>query len=152
MLNIYLDADACPVKEEAYRVARRYELKVFVVSNAAMRVPIGDWLEAVVLPDGFSAVDDWVAEHAGPGDIVVTADIPLAERCLKKGAAVLGPKGHAFTENDIGNALATRALMDELRQAGAITGGPAPMTRQDRSRFLSRLDELIHAARRSQSG
>ena len=152
MLNIYLDADACPVKEEAYRVARRHGLKVFVVSNAAMRVPVGDWLEAVVLPNGYSAVDDWVAEHAGPGDIVVMADIPLAERRLKTGAGVLGPKGHAFTEDSIGAALATRTLMDELRQAGEITGGPAPMAKQDRSRFLSRLDEMIHAARRSRSG
>jgi len=148
VLDIYIDADACPVKEETYRVAKRYGLKVFVVSNSAMRVPPGDWLRAVVLPDGFSAVDDWVAEHAGAGDIVVTADIPLADRCLKKGARVLGPKGHAFTEDSIGAALATRALMEELRQSGEVTGGPAAMTKPDRSRFLSRLDEMIHAARR----
>lgn len=152
MLHIYIDADACPVKEETYRVARRYGLKVFVVSNAGMRVPAGDWLEAVVLPAGFSAVDEWIAEHAGAGDIVITADIPLADRCLKNRSRVLGPKGHPFTEDSIGGALATRALMEELRQTGEVTGGPAPMTKQDRSRFLSRLDEMIHAARRSQPG
>ncbi len=149
MLDIYIDADACPVKDEVYRVAQRYGLKVFVVSNNGMRVPGGDWLEAVVLPAGFSTVDDWIAERAGAGDIVITADIPLAERCLQKGARVLGPKGHVFTEDSIGEALATRALMEELRQMGAATGGPAPMAKQDRSRFLSRLDETIQAVRRA---
>jgi uncharacterized protein YaiI (UPF0178 family) len=148
LLNIYIDADACPVKEETYRVARRYQLKVFVVSNAGMHVPAGDWLQAVVLPGGFSAVDDWIAENAGEGDIVVTADMPLAERCLKKGARVLGPKGQHFDEDSIGSALATRALMEELRQMGLASGGPSPMTPKDRSRFLSRLDETVHAIRR----
>ena len=149
MLNIYIDADACPVKDEVYRVALRYGLRVYIVSNSPMRVPTADWAEAVVLTEGFSAVDDWIAEHVGAGDIVITADIPLAERCLNKGARVLGPKGHAFTEDSIGEALASRALMEELRQMGTVTGGPAPMTKADRSRFLSKLDDTINAVRRS---
>ena len=148
MLDIYIDADACPVKEETYRVARRYGLRVLVVSNSPMRVPDADWLEAVVLPKGFGQVDDWIADHTHQGDIVITADIPLADRCLQQGAEVLGPKGHAFTEDSIGAALATRALQENLRQMGNITGGPAAMTKQDRSRFLSRLDETINTIRR----
>lgn len=150
LLDIYIDADACAVKEEIYRVALRYQLRVFVVANTVLRVPAGDWVQAVLPPEGFGSVDDWIAEHAGAGDIVVTADIPLAERGLQKGAHVLGPKGHAFTEDSIGEAMATRALMDELRQMGTVTGGPSPMTKQDRSRFLSRLDETIHAIRKQQ--
>jgi uncharacterized protein YaiI (UPF0178 family) len=149
MLDIYIDADACPVKEETYRVAKRYDLRVLVVSNAGMRVPTAEWVEAVVLPGAGSTVDDWIAEHVDTGDIVVTADIPLAERCLRRGACVIGPKGHAFTEDSIGEALGMRSLMEELRQTGAVTGGPGPMTKQDRSRFLSRLDETINAIRRT---
>jgi uncharacterized protein YaiI (UPF0178 family) len=149
LLDIYIDADACAVKEEIYRVALRYDLHVFVVANSVLRVPAGDWVQAVLPPEGFGSVDDWIAEHAETGDIVVTADIPLAERCLRKGARVIGPKGHAFTEDSIGEAMATRALMDELRQMGTVTGGPSPMARQDRSRFLSRLDETINAIRRA---
>jgi uncharacterized protein YaiI (UPF0178 family) len=148
LLDIYIDADACPVKEETYRVARRYGLKVFVVSNAPMRVPGADWLEAVVLPGEFGAVDDWIADRAKDGDIVITADIPLADRCLRSGAHVLGPKGYPFTEDSIGEALATRALTEELRQMGAVAGGPSALTKADRSRFLSRLDETVHAVRR----
>src|SRR6202162_3969633 len=102
MLTIYIDADACPVKDEAYRVARRYGMRVVLVANASLRVPADSLIELVVRP-GFGAADDWIAEHAGPGDIVVTADIPLAARCLAKEARVLGPKGHPFTENDIGS-------------------------------------------------
>ena len=126
MLTIYIDADACPVKDEVYRVARRYGLKVFVVSNAGMRVPTGDWLEAVVVPGVGSGVDDWIAEKVATGDIVITSDIPLAGRCLEKGSYVINPKGQTLTDDSIGNALATRALLEELRQSGAITGGPAP--------------------------
>ena len=148
MLTIYIDADACPVKDEVYRVARRYAMPVKVVANAPLRVPAGDLVELVVCP-GFGAADDWIAEQAGPGDIVITADIPLAARCLEKGARVLGPKGHPFTGNDISSALAMRELMDELRQGGAVTGGPAPMTAKDRSRFLSKLDETVNALRRT---
>jgi uncharacterized protein YaiI (UPF0178 family) len=126
MLTVYIDADACPVKDEAYRVARRYGLRVAVVANAPLRVPADKSVELVVRP-GFSAADDWIAEQVGPGDIVVTADIPLAARCLAKEARVLSPKGHPFTDNDIGSALAMRELMDELRQGGAVSGGPAPI-------------------------
>src|SRR5438309_9904474 len=148
MRIIYIDADACPVKDEVYRVARRYAMRVAVVANAPLRVPVDELIELVVQP-GFGAADDWNAGQAGPGDIVITADIPLAARCLDRGACVLGPKGHPFTDNDIGSALAMRELMDELRQGGAVTGGPAPMTAKDRSRFLSKLDEAINAVRRT---
>jgi uncharacterized protein YaiI (UPF0178 family) len=147
MLTIYIDADACPVKDEVYRVARRYALRVVVVANAPLRVP-GGLVEMVVRP-GFGAADDWIAEQAGAGDIVVTADIPLAARCLAREALVLDPKGRRFTENDIGSALALRELLDGLRQGGAVTGGPAPMTPGDRSRFLSKLDEAVNAVRRA---
>jgi uncharacterized protein YaiI (UPF0178 family) len=147
MLTIYLDADACPVKEETYRVARRYSMRVVVVANAPLRVP-ADPLVELVVQSGFGAADDWIVEQAGPGDIVVTADIPLAARCLAKEARVLNPKGREFTDNDIGSVLATRNLMDELRQGGAVTGGPAAMTAKDRSRFLAKLDEVVNALRR----
>jgi uncharacterized protein YaiI (UPF0178 family) len=148
MLTIYVDADACPVKDEVYRVARRYGLRVAVVANAPLRVPADALVELVVRP-GFGAADDWIAEQAGAGDVVITADIPLAARCLARDARVLGPKGHAFTDADIGAALAMRDLLDELRQGGTVTGGPAPMTARDRSRFLSKLDEVVNAVRRA---
>src|SRR5262245_60000239 len=135
MLTIYVDADACPVKDETYRVARRYGMAVKVVANAPQRVPPDGLVELVVRP-GFGAADDWIAEQSGPGDVVITADIPLAARALEKGALVLGPKGHPFTDGSIGEALATRELMDTLRQGGAVTGGPSAMTPKDRSRFL----------------
>jgi uncharacterized protein YaiI (UPF0178 family) len=144
---IYIDADACPVKDEVYRVARRYAVAVKVVANAALRVPAEPLVDMVLRP-GFGAADDWIAAHAAPGDVVVTADVPLAARCVAKGARALDPKGRPFTEDAIGEALATRDLMDELRQGGAVTGGPAPMTPKDRSRFLSKLDEAVNAARR----
>lgn len=148
MLTIYLDADACPVKDETYRVAGRYSMRVVVVANASLRVPTDSLVELVVR-SGFGAADDWIVEQAGPGDIVVTADIPLAARSLAKGARVLDPKGRPFTDNDIGSALAMRTLMDELRQGGTMTGGPAAMTAKDRSRFLSKLDETVNAVRRA---
>src|SRR4029077_17809223 len=148
MLTIYIDADACPVKDEVYRVARRYAMPVKVVANAPLRVPADARIELFVRP-GFGSADDWIAEQAGRGDIVITADIPLAARCLAREARVLGPKGEPFTDNDIGSALAMRNLMDELRQSGTVTGGPAPMTPKDRSRFLSKLDEIINAVRRA---
>jgi uncharacterized protein YaiI (UPF0178 family) len=148
LLTIYIDADACPVKEETYRVAHRYDMRVAVVANAPLRVPSDPLVNLVVSP-GFGAADDWIAEQAGPGDIVITADIPLAARCLAKSAIVLGPKGRPFTENDIGAALASRELMDHLRQTGTMTGGPAPMAPKDRSRFLSKLDEMVNFVRRS---
>ncbi len=148
MLMIYIDADACRVKEEVVRVARRYEMRVAVVANTHMRVAT-DALVELVVRGGFGEVDDWIAEQAGAGDIVITADIPLAARCLAREARVLDPKGYPFTENDIGEALAMRDLMNDLRQAGEVRGGPAPMTPKDRSRFLSKLDEAINALRRA---
>lgn len=150
MDTIYIDADACPVKDEVYRVARRYAMTVKVVANAPLRVPADARVELVVRP-GFGSADDWIAEQAGVGDIVVTADIPLAARCLARQARVLDPKGRPFTDNDIGSALAMRDLMGALRQGGAVTGGPAPMTAKDRSRFLAKLDEAIVAVRRELS-
>jgi uncharacterized protein YaiI (UPF0178 family) len=147
-MPIYIDADACPVKEEVYRVARRYGIKVFVVANAPIRVPAEALIELVVVRGGFDAADDRIVEGAAAGDIVITSDIPLADRCLRAGARVLGPKGDEFTEDAIGHALATRALLDMLRQSGEFGGGPAPFAKADRSRFLGKLDELIHAVRR----
>jgi uncharacterized protein len=147
-MPIYIDADACPVKEEIYRVARRYGIKVFVVANAPIRVPADDLIELVVVRGGFDAADDRIVESIAAGDIVITSDIPLADRCIRAGARALGPKGSEFTEDAIGDALATRALLDMLRQSGAFGGGPAPFAKADRSRFLAKLDELIHAVRK----
>ena len=148
---IYIDADACPVKAEIYRVAERYGLKVYVVSNSYINVPRDPRIERVVVSDGFDAADNWIAEHAGPGDIVVTADIPLADRSLKAGAAVIGSTGLPFTTSSIGMAMANRELLSNLRAMGEITGGPKPMTAKDRSRFLSALDETIQKIRRNPS-
>jgi uncharacterized protein YaiI (UPF0178 family) len=147
-MPIYMDADACPVKEEIYRVARRYGIKVYVVANSPLRVPVEELIELATVKGGFDAADDWIVERIGPGDIAITADIPLADRCLKRGARVLGHKGLEFTEEAMGNALATRALLDMLRQSGEFGGGPAPFAKADRSRFLAKLDETIHAIRR----
>ena len=146
-MAIYIDADACPVKEEVYRVARRYSTRVFVVSNSPIRVPREEIVEFVGVSGGFDIADDWIAVRARRGDIVITADIPLASRCLEQGARVLGPTGFEFTEDAIGDALAMRSLLDMLRQGGEFVGGPSTFARTDRSRFLSKLDELIHAAR-----
>ncbi len=147
-MAIYVDADACPVKTEIYRVAERYQLKVFVVANAYMNVPRDPRIELVVVADSFDAADNWIAERAGPGDIVVTADIPLADRALKAGAFVIGNTGMPFTSASIGMAMANRELLSNLRAMGEITGGPRPMTQRDRSRFLSALDEAIQKWRR----
>jgi uncharacterized protein YaiI (UPF0178 family) len=140
-----VDADACPVKDEIYRVARRYGLPVRVVSNSRLRVPPHPLFQPVVVTGHFDAADDWIVEHIGPADIAVTADIPLAARCLAKGARVLDPKGRVFTEDSIGDALATRELMAYLRDMGDVGGGPAPYEKRDRSRFLQYLDDLIQA-------
>jgi uncharacterized protein YaiI (UPF0178 family) len=145
---VYVDADACPVKDEVYKVTGRYAMKVAVVANATMRVPTSELVELVVRP-GFGAADDYIAEVAGPGDIVITADIPLAGRSLVKGARVLDARGREITDNEIGAALGMRDLMEELRQRGEVTGGPPPMTPKDRSRFLAKLDEVINAVRRA---
>ena len=149
MLHIIVDADACPVKKEIYRVAGRYQLNVTLVANAWMRVPNERWITLEVVGDRFDAADDWIAEHVQAHDIVVTADIPLASRCLEKGARVLGPTGKPFTEDNIGSAVATRELLAGLRAAGEITGGPPPMQKNDRSRFLQQLDNVIQSIRRA---
>jgi uncharacterized protein YaiI (UPF0178 family) len=148
VLDVYIDADACPVKEEVYRVAGRHGLRVFVVSNSWMRVPEEDSIELVVVDRQFNEADDWIVDHVGEDDIVISADIPLAARCLRNRARVLGPTGRAFTEDRIGDALATRELLSALREAGSQTGGPAPFAKRDRSRFLQRFDDLIRAIRR----
>jgi uncharacterized protein YaiI (UPF0178 family) len=145
---IYLDADACPVKDEAYRVAQRYGLKVYVVSNSFMMVPAHPLIERVVVEAGPDVADDWIAERASPGDVVVTQDIPLAERSLAKKAYALAPNGRAFTRDSIGSAMAQRAIMEQLRATGAIAGGPKPFGPTDRSRFLQALDETIVRERR----
>jgi uncharacterized protein YaiI (UPF0178 family) len=142
-IRIFVDADACPVKAEAYRVAERYGLKVFVVANSFMNVPRSDMIERVIVGDGPDVADDWIVEHVTPSDIVITADIPLAGRCMRKGAAVIGPTGKPFTDDSIGMALATRDLLTDLRSAGATTRGPPPLSRQDISRFLSALDLAV---------
>lgn len=147
MVTVFIDADACPVKDEVYRVAKRYAVRVVVVANTSLRVPTDPLVELVVR-SGFGAADDWIAEQAGASDITITADIPLAARCLAKGGQVLDPKGHPFTQDRIGEALGMRELMEALRQSGEVTGGPSPMTPKDRSRFLSKLDEAINAAKR----
>jgi hypothetical protein len=147
-IGIYVDADACPVKAEIYKVAERYDLAVYVVANSWIAVPREPRIERVVVGDRLDAADDWIVEHAGAGDIVVTADIPLADRCLKAGATALAPNGVPFTADSIGMAVASRALMADLRAMGELTGGPKPMTPRDRSRFLSALDEAIQRLRR----
>ena len=147
MLDIFIDADGCPVKQEVYRVAKRYGLKVILVSNSRMRSPQEPWLEAVVVVGQFNAADDWIVEHVSENDIVITGDIPLASRCLEKGARVLAPTGRVFTRDSIGEALASRELLSHLRNLGTITGGPAPFEKRDRSRFLQRLDGMIQGVR-----
>ncbi len=148
MLHIFVDADACPVKPEVYRVANRYNLDVTLVANSWMRIPHQRGLVLEVVGGGLDAADDWIVDHVQPCDIVVTADIPLASRCIKRGARVIGSTGKPFTENNIGDAVATRDLLAELRGAGEITGGPPPQNKRDRSRFLHQLDEVIQLIRR----
>jgi uncharacterized protein len=148
MIDIYIDADACPVKQEIYRVAERHTLKgvalkVLVVSNSPIAVPRDEFVERVVVGSGMDEADNWIAERAHEGDIVVTADVPLASRCVKSDADVLAPDGRPFTKDSIGMTLATRNLMDSLRSAGAVTGGPKPFAPRDRSAFLSALDQAI---------
>ncbi len=151
MLHIFVDADACPVKQEVYRVASRYGLNVTLVANSWMRVPNEQCIALEVVEGGFDAADDWIAEHVQPHDIVVTGDILLASRCLKKDARVIGTTGKPISENNIGHAVATRDLLSELRDAGKIMGGPPPLKKRDRSRFLQQLDEVIQAIRRKHS-
>jgi uncharacterized protein YaiI (UPF0178 family) len=148
MLHIFVDADACPVKKEIYRVARRYGLEVTLVANSWMRIPEEKWITLEVVDDGFDAADDWIVEHVETDDVVITADVPLASRCLEKGARVIGTTGKPFTEANIGQAVAMRDLLADLRGSGEITGGPPPIEQKDRSRFLQKLDEAIQAIRR----
>ncbi len=143
MLDIYIDADACPVKQETYRVAKRYRLQVILVSNSWMRIPQSDRIRLVVVDKGLDVADDWIAETVQADDIVVTGDIPLASRCLKKGAMAIGNTGRPFTENNIGDVLSLRNLLHDLREQGMITSGPKPFAKKDRSRFLQALDEMI---------
>lgn len=153
-IRIYVDADACPVKPEVYRVAERHlgkgvDLRVFVVANSFINMPREPWLERVQVSDGFDAADDWIAGRAAPGDIVITSDVPLAHRCVTAGASVIAPNGRPFTGNSIGMALATRDLMQTLRESGEVTGGPRPFGPRDRSAFLSALDQAIVRAVRA---
>lgn len=152
LLKIFIDADACPVKQEVYRVANRYRLAVTLVANSWMRIPDRTGLVLKVVGTRLDEADDWIAEQVQAHDIVITADIPLASRCLEKGAYVIGTTGKPFTENNIGDALATRELLSELRGAGEIMGGPAPLQKRDRSRFLQQLDEVIQLIRRRYPG
>jgi uncharacterized protein YaiI (UPF0178 family) len=151
-IRIFVDADACPVKPEIYRVAERYGLKVYVVANAFMNAPRSDMIERVIVAEGPDIADDWIVERATDSDIVVTADIPLANRCVKKGATVITPTGKLFTDDSIGMALATRELLTDLRSAGATTRGPPPLSRQDISRFLSALDLAVTRLKRKIEG
>jgi len=143
-----VDADACPVKDEVIRVGARHGLTMHMVSNAWMRLPESPLIHQVVVAEGLDAADDWIAEHIGPDDIAVTADIPLAARCLERGARVLGPAGKPFTEDGIGMALAMRDLMSHLRDTGEVTGGGPGFTRKDRSNFLSALETAVQEIRR----
>jgi uncharacterized protein len=148
-IAIYVDADACPVKAEVYRVAERHRVRVFVVANSFMQIPRDPMIERVMVPAGPDAADDWIAERAVRGAVVITADIPLASRCIKSGADVIGPNGKPFTPDSIGMALASRNLMEELRSAGETTGGPRPFSPRDRSAFLSALDLAIVRLKRA---
>jgi uncharacterized protein YaiI (UPF0178 family) len=148
LTEIYVDGDACPVREEIYRVAGRLRLNVFVVSNGSrpIRPPDTPNVRMVLVSNSADAADDWIAERISAVDVCVTSDLPLASRCLKKGARVVSPTGHQWTEANIGNALAGREIARHLRELGATTSGPAPLTKRDRSRFLSALDAAVHAA------
>ncbi|MCS5637505.1 MAG: YaiI/YqxD family protein [Myxococcota bacterium] len=143
MTEIFIDGDACPVKQEVYAVAARLGLSVVLVANQPIRVPRDAGVEMVLVPDGPDAADDWIVEEIRAGDIVITADIPLAARCLARGAHALGTNGREFSPDSIGQALATREIKASLREAGALTGGPAPITARERSRFSSALDAVV---------
>ena len=150
--RIYVDADACPVKDEIYRVALRLGVSVSVVAGNFIRVPQDPLIERIAAGSGMDAADDWIAERAKPGDIVITADIPLASRCVKAGAEVIAPSGKPFTEQSIGMTLAVRNLMTDLRSSGEVTGGPKSFAPRDRSAFLSALDQTIRRIQRQRAG
>jgi len=149
-MRIYVDADSCPVKDEVYRVAKRYDLEVTLVAATWLRTPLEPWIRMEVVKDtgGLDAADDWIADRIGIDDVVVTDDIILASRCLEKGSRALSPRGRAFTADSIGEALANRELMANLREVGAMTGGPAGFTKSDRSSFLQELDNTVNALKR----
>lgn len=147
-MQILIDADACPVKEETYRVAARYQVPVVVVSNSPIRVPASPLITRKLVSEAFDAADDWIVEHGNPATVVITADILLADRCLKLGAAVIAPTGKPFTRDSIGSAIAVRAIMADLRAGGDSVGGPPPFGPADRSRFLSSLDAVLVKLRR----
>ncbi len=148
MVDIYVDGDACPVKDETERVAARHGLKIYLVSDGGLRPSRNPRVELVIVAQGADAADDWIAEHIQESDICVTSDIPLAARCLERGALAIKPNGEPFTENGIGMALANRDLMQGLRESGEITGGPKPFSKSDRSQFLNRLETTVRAAMR----
>ena len=146
--RVFVDADGCPVKEEIYRVARRHGLEVVLVSNSWMRVPQESWIELIVVGGDLDAADDWIVENVTETDVVVSADIPLASRCLEKGTRVIGHRGRAFTVDNIGDALANRELLSQLREVGNVTGGPAAFGKRDRSRFLEGFEEILRSIHR----
>jgi len=147
--HVYVDADDCPVKEEVFRVAKRYQLRVTLVANRWKPIPDDERVAMVVVPDQLDAADDWIVEHVEADDIVICQDIPLAARCIAKEARVISSRGRLLTDDDIGSALATRDLMKSLRESGTMTGGPKPFGDRDRSEFLQCLDREIHRARKS---
>ncbi|EEE44069.1 YaiI/YqxD family protein [Roseibium alexandrii] len=148
MTVLYVDADACPVKDETIRVGERHKVRIVFVSNSWMRLPEGELIERVVVPEGPDEADNWIADHSGPGDVVITADVPLAARCVKTGAQVLSPNGKPFREDAIGMRLAMRDLNTHLREIGEIREGGPSFTKQDRSRFLNQLETVMRAAKR----
>lgn len=148
MAKILVDGDACPVKDEIYRVAERFQISVIIVANSYMNIPVKTLFEMKVVKGNFDAADDWIVENVESSDVVITSDILLADRCLKKLARVLGPKGEEFTEDNIGSAIAMRELTQNLRHMGENRGGPAPMDKKARSKFLAKLDEILQALKR----
>lgn len=145
MIRIFIDADGCPVKDEVYKVAERYQLPVVLVANKRLNLPLNPLLKMVVVQGEFDAADDWIVENALPNEILITADILLADRCVKKGLRVIGNKGEEFTEDNVGSAVANRELMQNLRHMGEMRGGPAPMDKKAKSRFLATLDQVIQS-------
>ena len=152
MPTVYVDADACPVKDEVVRVAERHQVAVQMVSDGGVRPYPSTLINITVVSQGADAADDWIAERVVSGDIIITNDIPLADRCIKAGGAVLRPNGEVMTPDSIGMALATRNLMTDLRDAGTVTGGPRPFSKQDRSKFLQSLEVAVQAAKRASQG
>jgi uncharacterized protein YaiI (UPF0178 family) len=147
MLHIYVDADACPVKQEILKVAKRYELKVTFVANTVIKAPKSDRVQSILVTDEFDAADDWIVEHAEENDIVISTDILLAERCLQQNTRALTPSGRIFSKASIGSAVAQRELMSNLREAGVVGGGPAPFSDKGRSKFLQSFDDVIQAVK-----